>query len=95
MHVFQPSFKLRPRSGRGEGDQPLPRFSNPGGATAGVGRGLAGDQSVLTDIADELDPLRLLDGIRAMQLHLAAVAKGERMHTTGRQDRTLASFLRS
>jgi hypothetical protein len=34
----------------------------------------------LKDLGDRLDPLRLLDEIRAMQHHLAALAKGERMH---------------
>ena len=47
----------------------------------------------LKDLGDSLDPLRLLDEIRAMQHHLAALAKGERMHTPAVRDADLTEFL--
>lgn len=47
----------------------------------------------LRDTAEKLDPLALLDEIRAMQHHLAALAKGERMHTPAERNTDLAEFL--
>ena len=47
----------------------------------------------LKDLGDSLDPLRLLDEIRAMQHHLAALAKGDRMHTPVVRDADLTEFL--
>lgn len=47
----------------------------------------------LKDLGDSLDPLRPLDEIRAMQHHVAALAKGERMHTPAVRDADLTEFL--
>lgn len=49
----------------------------------------------LTNLSESLDPLRLLDEIRAIQHHLAALAKGERVHAPAARSEDLTEFLAS
>lgn len=49
----------------------------------------------LSEVALQLDPLRLLDQIRTMQQHVVAAAAGERLHLPPRRDDQLAAFLAS
>ena len=96
VNFFQPSFKLADK--RREGSRVIKRYLPP--ATP-VARLLAAEsisaeiKTRLNDIAASLDPLRLLDEIRAMQHHLAAIAKGEKMHTPAARDADLTEFLGS
>ena len=49
----------------------------------------------LREVAANLDPLRLLDEIRAMQHHLVALSEGVLAHTPPAHDRDLTRFLAS
>jgi hypothetical protein len=96
VNFFQPSFKLADK--RREGSRVIKRYLAPATPAAR----LLGAESIsdeikrrLNDIADNLDPLRLLDEIRSMQHHLAAIAKGERLHTPAARDADLTEFLGS
>ena len=96
VNFFQPSFKLAAKER--EGSRIIKRYLAPATPAA---RLLAADsiaveiKTRLKEIGESLDPLRLLDEIRAMQHHLAALAKGERMHTPAAQHADLTEFLAS
>jgi hypothetical protein len=96
VNFFQPSFKLA--SKHREGSRVTKRYLAPETPAARLlaADGVAAEiKTRLKEIAEKLDPLRLLDEIRAMQHHLAAVAKGERMHTPAARHTDLAEFLSS
>ena len=94
VNFFQPSFKLAEK--HREGARIIKRYLAP---TTPAARLMAAEgipaeiKTRLKDLGDSLDPLRLLDEIRAMQHHLAALAKGERMHTPAVRDADLTEFL--
>jgi len=94
VNFFQPSFKLADK--HRDGSRVIKRHLPP--ATP-VARLLAAEniaaeiKTRLNDIAARLDPLRLLDEIRAMQHHLAGIAKGEKMHAPAARDANLTEFL--
>jgi hypothetical protein len=96
VNFFQPSFKLVEKTR--EGARIIKRYSAPQTPAA---RLLAAEQIApavkarLREIAEKLDPLRLLDEIRAMQHHLAALASGEHPHDPPKRDGDLTAFLAS
>lgn len=93
VNFFQPSFKLA--SKEREGVRVIKRYHAPATSAARLLESAAISPEIkahLKDIAEKLDPLRLLDEIRAMQHHLAAVARGERMHTPVKRDPDLGEF---
>lgn len=96
VNFFQPSFKLA--SKQRDGSRVIKRYLAPETPAARLlaAESVAADiKARLKEIAEKLDPLRLLDEIRAMQHHLAAVAKGERMHTPAARHTDLSEFLSS
>lgn len=96
VNFFQPSFKLA--SKQREGSKIIKRYLAPATPSA---RLLAADgvseqiKDRLKALSASLDPLSLLDEIRAMQHHLAALANGERIHTPVDRDANLTEFLAS
>lgn len=94
VNFFQPSFKLAEK--HREGAKVIKRYLAPATPAA---RLMAAEcipseiKTRLKDLGDSLDPLRLLDEIRAMQHHLASLAKGDRMHTPVVRDADLTEFL--
>jgi hypothetical protein len=96
VNFFQPSFKLA--SKHREGSRVTKRYLAPETPAARLlaAESVAADiKDRIKEIAEKLDPLRLLDEIRAMQHHLAALAKGERMHTPAARHADLSEFLSS
>jgi hypothetical protein len=94
VNFFQPSFKLAEK--HREGSRIIKRYLAPATPAARLmaAEGISSEIKIrLKDLAESLDPLRLLDEIRAMQHHLAALAKGERMHTPAIRDADLTEFL--
>lgn len=96
VNFFQPSFKLLEKERVGA--RVRKRYATP--ATP-CGRLLArndiGDDMKLRLQAVEvsLDPLRLLDEIRAAQAHLAGLVSGDHVHAPPHRDADLDAFLRS
>ena len=96
VNVFQPSFKLAEKTRVGA--RVHKRYHAPETPCA---RLLASDTvpSVVKDrlraLAGTLDPLGLLDEIRAVQHHLAGLAAGSTVHPTPQRDTDLDGFLRS
>jgi len=96
VNFFQPSFKLV--SKHREGARIHKRYLAPATPAA---RLLESEKisveikTRLKEIAEKLDPLRLLDEIRAMQHHLAALAKGEQVRTPAARHADLNEFLAS
>ncbi len=96
VNFFQPSFKLVAK--QRVGARVFKRYLPPETPAARLLASEAiGDdvKARLREIAAKLDPLRLLDEIRAMQHHLAALARGERMHTPADRHADLTEFLSS
>jgi len=94
VNFFQPSFKLAEK--HREGARIIKRYLAPATPAARLmaAEGIPAEiKTRLKDLGDSLDPLRLIDEIRAMQHHLAALAKGERMHTPAVRDADLTEFL--
>lgn len=94
VNFFQPSFKLVEK--HREGSRIIRRYLAPATPAARLMSAECIPTEIKTrlkDLGDSLDPLRLLDEIRAMQHHLAALAKGERMHTPAIRDADLTEFL--
>ncbi len=96
VNFFQPSFKLASKTRIGA--RVRKHYHAPQTPCA---RLLACDsvsehaKHRLQEIAQQLDPLRLLDEIRAMQHHVVALAAGEKLHLPPRRDDELAGFLAS
>ena len=96
VNFFQPSFKLAEK--HRDGSRIVKRYLAPATPAARLmsAEGVAPEiKTRLKALAESLDPLRLLDEIRAMQHHLAALSKGERMHTPAIRDPDLSEFLAS
>ena len=96
VNVFQPSFKLAEK--RREGARVRKRYHAPETPCA---RLLASDaipaamKDRLGALLGTLDPLGLLDEIRTVQHHLAALAAGATVHPMPQRDAELDRFLRS
>jgi hypothetical protein len=96
VNFFQPSFKLAEKTRIGA--RVTKRYHAPATPCA---RLLASEavtdaaKDRLRAVAASLDPLRLLDEIRAVQHHLASLAAGEKSHVPPRRDADLDSFLKS
>jgi hypothetical protein len=94
VNFFQPSFKLASRTRVGA--RVSKRYHSPLTPCARLMASDAVPEEVkarLRNVAETLDPLRLLDEIRAVQRHLAALADGGRPHTPLRRDDDLSRFL--
>ena len=96
VNVFQPSFKLAEKTRVGA--RVHKRYHAPETPCA---RLLASDtvpaamKDRLRALAGSLDPLGLLDEIRAVQHHLAGLAAGSTVHPMPQRDADLDGFLRS
>ncbi len=96
VNVFQPSFKLAEKTRVGA--RVHKRYHAPETPCA---RLLASDtvpaamKDRLRALAGTLDPLGLLDEIRAVQHHLAGLAAGSTVHPMPQRDADLDGFLRS
>lgn len=96
VNFFQPSFKLKEKTRIGA--RVTKRYHAPATPCA---RLLALDEipeavkNRLREVAATLDPLRLLDEVRAVQHHLAGLGAGETLHVAPRRDADLDTFLRS
>ena len=96
VNFFQPSFKLAEK--HREGSRVVKRYLAPATPAARVmaAECIAADiKARLKNLSESLDPLRLLDEIRAMQHHLAALAKGERVNAPATRSEDLTEFLAS
>jgi len=96
VNFFQPSFKLAEKTRIGV--KVRKRYHAPETPCA---RLLASDaieepmKDRLRAVLATLDPLRLLDEIRTVQHHLAALASGEQVHVLPHRDADLDRFLKS
>ena len=96
VNFFQPSFKLATK--HREGSRVIKHYLAPMTPAA---RLLSAEttpidmRTRLRDLSESLDPLRLLDEIRTMQHHLAALAKGERTNMPVARAKDLTEFLGS
>ena len=96
VNVFQPSFKLAEKTRHG--GRVRKRYHAPETPCA---RLLASDaipvatKDRLRAVLGTVDPLALLDEIRAVQHHLAALAAGATVHPMPERDADLDGFLRS
>ena len=96
VNVFQPSFKLAEKTRVGA--RVRKRYHAP---ETPCGRLLASDtipvtmKARLRALLGTLDPLGLLDEIRAVQHHLAGLAAGATVHPMPQRDADLNGFLRS
>jgi hypothetical protein len=96
VNLFQPSFKLAEK--KRVGARVTKRYHAP---ETPCGRLLQSDavpeamKDTLRAIALTLDPLRLLDEIRARQHELAALAAGSTVQVVPREDADLDQFLKS
>jgi hypothetical protein len=96
VNFFQPSFKLAEK--KRVGARVSKRYHSP---ETPCNRLLQSDavpeamKDRLRAVAITLDPLRLLDEIRAVQHQLAALASGEALHVVRRNDPDLDGFLKS
>ena len=96
VNVFQPSFKLAEKTR--DGARVHKRYHAPETPCA---RLLASDaipvgmKDRLRAVLDTVDPLGLLDEIRAVQHHLAGLAAGATVHPMPQRDADLDGFLRS
>ena len=96
VNFFQPSFKLSSKIRLGAKfrktyhppETPYARLL----ACAAISEEM---KERLRAVALQLDPLRLLEEIRSVQHHLAALAAGETSHVAVRHDGNLEGFLRS
>jgi hypothetical protein len=96
VNFFQPSFKLAEKSR--EGAQVTKRYHLP---QTPCERLLAHDttsdavKSKLREVADKIDPLQLLEEIRAMQSHLVVLADGGQPYQPSTAEQDMEKFLAS
>jgi len=96
LNFFQPSFKLAEK--RRIGARVSKRYHAPETPCARLLASDAVDDRMkerLRGVAATLDPLRLLDEIRAVQQHLADLAAGQVTHVLPAHDADLDKFLKS
>lgn len=95
VNFFQPSFKLKEKTRVGAR---VTKRYHP--AATPCARLLASNEiseavkDRLREVAATLDPLRLLDEVRAMQHHIAGLGAGESLHAAPGRDADLDTFLR-
>lgn len=96
VNFFQPSFKLASKTRVGA--RVTKRYYLPATPSTRLLASEAVPEEVkdkLRTVASSLDPLRLLDEIRTMQGHLAAIAAGEVPALPASRDPELETFLKS
>ena len=96
VNFFQPSFKLAEKTR--DGARVTKRYHAPETPCARLLSSAAVDEKMkdrLRAVLATLDPLRLLDEIRAVQEHLAGLANGEVLHVLPHRDADLDRFLKS
>jgi len=96
VNFFQPSFKLAEK--HREGSRMIKRYLDPATPAARLleSKTLSPEiKTRLKEATEKLDPLRLLDEIRAVQHDLAALAKGERAYPVTARNADLSEFLAS
>ncbi|MEO6603425.1 MAG: DDE-type integrase/transposase/recombinase [Polyangiaceae bacterium] len=94
VNFFQPSFKLASKTRSGA--RVAKRYHPPQTPCARLLSSVAVRADVktrLSEIAEQLDPLRLLDEIRTMQHHLVTLASGATPRLAPRRDEDLERFL--
>ena len=96
VNFFQPSFKLLDKTR--VGGRVRKRYADPQTPCARLVGSTDVDDAArrrLQAVQVTLDPLRLLDEIRAVQQHIADLAGGELAHVPPQRDADLQKFLRS
>jgi hypothetical protein len=96
VNFFQPSFKLKAKTRNGS--LIAKKYHSPQTPAARLLTHDATPEPIkarLREVTGTLDPLQLLDEIRAMQNHLAMLANGEHPNTPPRRDEDLNRFLAS
>lgn len=96
VNFFQPSFKLAEKTRVGA--RVSKRYHAPETPCARLLASPAVDEATkdrLRAVLATLDPLRLLDEIRTVQHHIAALARGEQVHVLPHRDADLDRFLKS
>ncbi|MDN5939505.1 MAG: ISNCY family transposase [Salinisphaera sp.] len=96
VNFFQPSFKLKEKVRTGA--RVIKRYHTPETPCARLlnSEAISGEvKKRMEDIAETLDPLALLDEIRATQHQLALLADGKRVSTPARPSDDLTRFLTS
>ena len=94
VNFFQPSFKLAAKTRHGA--MIAKRYHAPQTPATRLLASPAVPEPIkarIREISTTLDPLRLLDEIRAMQQHLALLARGEHPHTPAVRADDLTAFL--
>lgn len=96
VNFFQPSFKLAEK--HRQGAQVTKRYHPPQTPCERLLRAESLPEAAkakLRDVASALDPLKLLEEIRAVQAHLAAVADGEKLPSAAAEPPDLSAFVAS
>ncbi len=96
LNFFQPSFKLADK--KRVGARVAKRYHAPETPCARLLASAEVDETTkerLRGVGATLDPLRLLDEIRAVQQHLADLATGQIKHVLPARDADLETFLKS
>jgi hypothetical protein len=96
VNFFQPSFKLATKER--DGAKVSKRYHPPLTPCERLLQAVTipiSAKAKLREIAAELDPLRLLEEMRAVQAHLAALADGETLPQSGTEPPNLAAFIAS
>jgi hypothetical protein len=96
VNFFQPSFKLAEK--HRQGAQVTKRYHAPQTPCERLLQGEGIPESVkskLREVAEALDPLQLLEEVRAVQAHLVAIADGDTLAPPATQPPNLAAFLAS
>jgi len=94
VNFFQPSFKLVDK--RREGARVIKRYDTPATPCARLLASTTITEATkerLRSVQAALDPLRLLDEIRAVQHELAAMVAGTKVHTPVTNNADLEGFL--
>jgi hypothetical protein len=94
VNFFQPSFKLASKTRLGAKVRKTYHAPETPYAKLLASAAVADEmKDRLRAVADRLDPLRLLEEIRAVQHHLAALAAGQATHLAPRHEGSLDGFL--
>ena len=95
VNFFQPSFKLASKTRVGAKVRKTYHAPETPYARLLASAAITDDMKLrLRAVAEQLDPLRLLEEIRAVQQHLAALAAGQPSHLAPRQAGPLDGFLK-
>ena len=94
VNFFQPSFKLAAK--HGEGAQVTKRYHPPQTPCERLLLDDAVSEAIkmkLREVADALDPLQLLEEVRAMQSHMVVLADGGKPQASSTHEPNLSAFL--